>query len=142
MTDRPLIFRRDLRGLVATDDASEAALKSVKLGARVEVKIKSPRNLQMHRLFWKLMQTVYENQDHYESAQKVCDAFKYACGLYETHRTKYGEYVELQSISFAKMDQSAFREFFDKALHFCVTEVIPGLDSAELEREVMELING
>lgn len=142
MTDRPIIFRRDLRGLVPTDDASEAALKSVKLGACVEVKIKSPRNLQMHRLFWKLMQTVYENQDHYRSAEAVCDAFKFGCGLYDTFRTKTGEYHKPRSISFAKMDQAGFRGFFNKALHFCVTEVIPGLDSAELEREVMELING
>ena len=142
MTDRPIIFRRDLRGLVPTDDASEAALKSVKLGACVEVKIKSPRNLQMHRLFWKLMQTVYENQDHYQSADEVCSAFKFAVGHVDSIKTARGVIQVPRSISFAKMDQAAFREFFDKALHFCVTEVIPGLDSAELEREVMELING
>ena len=140
MTDRPIIFRRDLRGLVPTDDASEAALKSVKLGACVEVKIKSPRNLQMHRLFWKMMQIVYENQDHYQSADEVCSAFKFAVGHVDSIKTARGVIQVPRSISFAKMDQAAFRELFDKALHFCVTEVIPGLDSAEFEREVMELI--
>jgi len=140
VTDRPLIFRRDLRGFVATDDASEAALKSVKMGECVEIKLKKSRSLPMHRLFWKLMQTVYENQDHYRSPDDVCTAFKFAVGHVDSLKTARGVIQVPRSISFAKMDQVAFREFFDKALHFCVTEVIPGLDSAELEREVQELI--
>lgn len=143
MTDeRPIIFRRELFGLSATDDASEAALKSVKLGDTVEVKLKRPRNLQMHRLFWKLMQTVYENQDHYQSADEVCTAFKFAVGHVDSIKTKRGIIQVPKSIAFAKMDQIAFRAFFDAAIKFCVEEVIPGMNSADLEREVMELVNG
>jgi hypothetical protein len=129
-----------LFGLASTDDASEAALKSVRLGECVELRMKRPRNLQMHRLFWKLMETVANNQEHYRSAEEVCTAFKFAVNHCDTLRTKRGDVLVPRSISFAKCDQIQFREFFDKAVKFCVEEVIPGLNSEALEREVMELV--
>lgn len=138
--ERPLIFRRELFGLSATDDASEAALKSVRLGECVELKLKRPRNLQQHRLFWKLMQTVYENQEHYKSADEVCVAFKFACGLTDSIKTARGVIQVPKSIAFAKMDQVQFGEFFKKAVDFCVAEVIPGMNSEALEREILELV--
>lgn len=138
--ERPLIFKRELFGLSATDDASEAALKAVKLGECVEVRIKSPRNLQQHRLFWKLMETVCGNQEHYKTPEEVCTAFKFAVGHYDTLRTKRGDVLVPKSISFAKMTQPAFAEFFDRAVKFCVEEVIPGMDSEALQREIMELV--
>lgn len=138
--ERPLVFRRYSQGFQPTDDASEAALKSAKLGECVEIKLKRPRNLQMHRLFWKLMQTVYENQEHYRSADEVCTAFKFAVGHCDTLRTKRGDVQVPKSIAFAKMDQIAFRAFFDAAIKFCVEEVLPGLNSEALEKEVLELV--
>lgn len=141
MTDeRPLVFRKELFGLAATDDASEAALRSIKLGECLEVKLKRPRNLQQHRLFWALMQKVYENQEHYTSPEQVCTAFKFATGHVESIKTARGVIQVPKSISFAKMDQIAFGAFFKKAVDFCVQEVIPGLKSEDLEREVMEMV--
>lgn len=140
VTDRPIIFRRELFGLSATDDASEAALKAVKLGECVELKIKSPRNLQQHRLFWKLMETVCNNQEHYASPEEVCTAFKFAVGHYDTLRTKRGDVLVPKSIAFAKMDQAKFGEFFKRAVEFCCSEVIPNMNSETLEREIMELV--
>lgn len=138
--ERPTIFRRELFGLAATDDASEALLAGIRLGDCVEVRVKRPRNVQMFRLFWKLMQTVYENQEHYKSADEVCTAFKFAVGCVDSIKTARGVIQVPRSIAFAKMDQPAFHDFFKRAVEFCVTEVIPGMNSADLEREVLELI--
>lgn len=138
--ERPLIFRRYSTGFQPTDDASEAALKSVKLGDTVEVKLKRPRNLRQLRLYWKLMETVFNNQEHFKTPEEVSDAFKFSCGLYDTFRTRSGEYHKPKSISFAAMDQVAFGEYFKRAVDFCCSEVIPGMNSADLEREVMELV--
>lgn len=138
--ERPLVFRRELFGLAATDDASEAALKSVKLGECIELRIKRPRNLQQHRLFWALMQKVYENQEHYTSPEQVCTAFKFATGHVESIRTARGVIQVPRSISFAKMDQVEFGQFFKRAVDFCVSEVLPGLKSEDLEREVLEMV--
>lgn len=138
--ERPIVFRRALFGLEATDDASEAALKSVKIGECVELKMKRPRNLQQHRLFWALMSKVHENQEHYKSPEEVCIAFKFAVGHVDSIKTARGVIQVPKSIAFAKMDQIAFGEFFKRALDFCVAEVIPGIGKEELEREVMEMV--
>lgn len=135
-----IVLRRELFGLIPTDEAGETFLRTIKIGECIAVDAKRPRNLQQHRLFWALMQKVYENQEHYKSADEVCTAFKFAVGHVDTLRTKRGDVQVPKSISFAKMDQVAFQDFFARALDFCVSEVIPGLDSAELEREVLEMV--
>lgn len=141
MTDeRPLIYRRELFGLSPTDDASDAALKSVRFGECVELKLRRPRNLQQHRLFWALMQKVYENQDHYKSPEEVCIAFKFATGCTDKIKTRRGIVEVPKSISFAKMDQIAFAEFFKRAIDFCIAEVLPGLKSEALEQEVLDMV--
>lgn len=138
--ERPIVFRRELFGLSPTDDASESTMKALKLGECIEIKFKKPRNLQQHRLFWALMQKVYENQEHYTSPEQVCTAFKFAIGHVETIKTQRGTIQIPKSISFAKMDQLAFHDFFKRAVDFCVQEVIPGLKSEALEREVLEMV--
>ena len=45
------------------------------------------------------------------------------------------------SISFAKMDQTEFESFYERAMDFLIAEVLPGIDSADLEREVQEIID-
>lgn len=133
------IFRKELGCLRPADEQAEHLLHGLKLGECIEVKTRKPRNLQQHRLFWKLMQTVCENQDHYKTPEEVCIAFKFGVGLTDKIKTKRGVVEIPKSISFAKMDQIAFGEFFKRAIDFCVAEVLPGIGSDELEREVLEM---
>ena len=134
-----VMLRKERGGLWAADDASAGVLAGIKAGDVVACEIKRPRNLQMHRLFWALMQKVYENQETYDSPEEVAAAFKVATGHCEYVQTPRGLVGLPKSISFAKMDQSEFREFFNKALNYLTTVVIPGLNRADLEREVMEM---
>ena len=133
------MLRKDRGGLWASDDASAAILAGIKAGEVIACEIRRPRNLQMHRLFWALMQKIYENQTHYESPEEVAAAFKVAAGHCDFVQTPRGLVGVPKSISFAKMDQAEFRAFFDKALDYLTTVVIPGLNRDDLEREVMEM---
>lgn len=128
--------------LKAADEATARVLAGIKMGDTVAVEIKRPRNLRMHRLFWSLMQLVAENQEHYANAEEVAAAFKVATGHCDYVQTPRGLVGIPKSISFAKMDQDAFRAFFDRALDYMVEHVIPGLDRKNLEREVHERIGG
>ena len=140
MSERLLIFRRSLGALQPTDDLSRAALASIQLGECVALQFRRPRNLEQHRLFWALIQKVWENQEHYATPEHVCTAFKFACGLTDKIRTKRGEIEIPRSISFAKMDQVAFGEFFKRAVDFLCAEVVPGMNNADLEREILEMV--
>ncbi len=141
-TAKGAIFQKHLGALRPAEPAAEALLARISHDEMVRVEIKKPRNLAHHRKFWALMNLVAQNQDHYRDANEVCDAFKFAIGHYDEQRFVIaGEtYVHKRprSISFAKMDQIGFADFYDRAIQFLITEVIPGLNREDLERELLE----
>lgn len=134
-----VMLRKSLGGLKAADEVAASVLAGIKENDLVAVEIKRRRNLKMHRLFWALMQKIYENQETYSSPEEVAAAFKVAAGHCDFVQTPRGLVGVPKSISFAKMDQAEFRAFFDKALDYLTTVVIPGLNRDDLEREVMEM---
>jgi hypothetical protein len=133
------IFRKELGCLRPTDGAGEELLRKIKLGAVVTVEVKRPRNLQHHRKFWALMQLLYENQEHYQSADEICTVFKFRIGHTKKIKTRDGIVEEPLSIAFAAMDQDAFDGFYDRALDFAVKEILPGMQEGVLRAEVEEL---
>ncbi len=134
------IMRRALNGLMPTDTIGQDALDSIAVGELVKVKLTRPRNLQHHRLFFAALQKVWENQDHFKSVDHLLFALKIRLGYVEEVVMRDGVHLLPTSISFAKMDQTKFREFFDNATNFLCTEVIPGMDKADLMAEVQEMI--
>jgi hypothetical protein len=134
-----LILRKDLGCLRPTDEAGEEALRKVKLGALVKVEFTGkPRNVMHHRKFFAMLNLIYQNQKHYRSVDHILAAMKFALGYTEKVRTKRGEIEVPLSISFAAMDQDEFDAFYNRAVDFVLAEVVPGLDRADLERELME----
>jgi len=145
-TDIPkgALFQKHLNSLKPAEPMAEEMLGKIKHDDLVRVEIKRPRNARHHRKFWALIGLVAENQEHYRNAEEVCTAFKFAIGHYDEQRfVVAGEtYLHRQpkSISFAKMDQAQFEDFYNRAVEFLIKEVIPGLDRADLERELMEFV--
>jgi hypothetical protein len=135
------LFFRKMGALRPADEAGEAILSKCREDELVAVDVKRGRNLRHFRKFWKLMQIVYENQAFYSTPEQICTVFKIRTGHCDWIVTKEGDYKIPRSISFAKMDQTEFSLFYDKAVDFLCTEVIPGMDSAALKREVEELLN-
>lgn len=81
----------------------------------LHVEVKQPRNAAHHRLYWSLCARIAEARG--VTAENVSDVLKIATGHVTTVRTKsYGEIHIPKSISFAKMDQTAFREFFERCV--------------------------
>ena len=135
------IFTKQFDALRPDDEEARTIMATLKMGEAVSVEVKRPRNILHLRLYWKLMQTVCDNQEHFRDKEELSDAFKIEVGLYEMARgPDRSEYVRPGSISFAKMDQAEFNTFFTKAINFLCTKVIPGMDSDVLRNEVYELL--
>ena len=105
--------------------------------------IKQSRNLSHHRLYWALVLIITEQTDYNKAWTHK--AIKLGTGLYDvnTYRLDTGEMVrspDERSISFAKMDQLEFDEWFQRVLDFVSQHIIPGLNSDELERQVRALV--
>ena len=132
---RALFVKRAFR-LHPADEAAELLMSKLRENELIAADVRRGRSLPHHRKFWKLMQIVADNQTHYADAEEVCTAFKFAVGHTAKLKTARGIVEYPLSISFAKMDQTAFEAFYDKAVHFLCSEVVPGLDSAALTTEV------
>lgn len=130
------IFRKEFGKLVPDDPKAKAAIAKVGHGEHVQADIKRPRNLAHHRLFFALLNLVFENQEYFRSVDDLLDALKIAIGHTKTVVLKSGEHKVPLSISFASMDQAAFNEFFDRAADFLCTEVVPNMDKGALLDEV------
>lgn len=134
-------FIKTLSGLQPEDDAGREALRGLGLGEVVECEIRRPRNIKMHRLFWKLCSTIAEAVGT-TTAENVCDVLKFRTGHVRQIETKKGVVKVPRSISFAQMDQAAFNTFFDRACAVVCEEWLPHMEASELRREIEQMAGG
>ena len=132
-----LILRRTEAGLVPKFDSDLEALKKIKIGEDVKVKISRPRNINFHRKYFALMNLAFENQDLYDDITTFRYIIQMKAGFYTIVKTHKGELMYFpDSISFGSMDESKFEELYSKVL-----DVI--LQFLEIDKETVEneLIN-
>lgn len=132
------LFRKDFGCLRAADVRAEEFLAKVKFGDLVMLEAKRPRNIAHHAKFFAMLQKIFENQSHYKSVDDILDAFKFAVGHTRKIKTARGVIEVPLSISFASLDQDQFNEFYDKAVDFVCSDVIPGLQKEDLAKELLE----
>lgn len=133
-----LWMERTLTGLKASDDASVEVLRRVKLGKVVRVELTTPRNISHHRKFFALLNLVWTSAGDWPSLEDLLIELKVRLGLFrEITLRDTGEVVKIPgSISFAKMDQLKFEEFYERALkELCA--MAGGIDHAALRNEVL-----
>lgn|GEM_PF-296313 len=126
--------------LLPADSHAAAALAALPIAETIAVKVVRERSLPMHRLFFGILQHVAENS-RFETAERLLVALKIRLGRYDLCRLPNGRCVPVpQSISFAAMDQTEFRRFFDDAVKLICEEVLGGMDSAQLIRDVEAML--
>ena len=97
------------------DTESLDEFSKLPVGKPLHVEVKQPRNAAHHRLYWSLCARIATSLGL--TAENVSDVLKVATGhvtLMETRR--YGQIRIPKSISFAAMDQTEFREFFERCV--------------------------
>ena len=125
--------------LSAEDDTAKAALAKIKNGEQVHVSIKKPRNVLFHRKFFALCQVVFENQERYDDFDAFRHELTMRAGWWDTHVHVSGKISYIpKSISFAKMDETSFAEFYNKAIDAALEHFIPGTDKEGLEEAVID----
>lgn len=137
MSERPVILMQR-RGTFLVPEApmDSEALSRYPSGARLRVTVTQPRSIQQHRLYWAMLALVVDNLDQPVTAEALHEWVKLKLGHVSQIKLRSGEIVEVPaSVAFDKMDQAAFRDFFDRAVTLLTEHVIPGLRKADLERE-------
>lgn len=133
------LFTCSFGKLVPEDETAKAFMASTKHGALVRVKVSKPRNQAHHRLFFALLRLVADQTGL--TTTRVLFMLKIKTGHVERIKFKDGTVAfDPKSINFAKMDQVAFREFFDRCVSVIVDEWLPGVKSADVQREVESMV--
>lgn len=71
--------------------------------------------------------------------EQVHQLFKHAVGLSQKVKLRSGQEVTLYgSTAFENLDQAEFIDFFNRVQDFISTELLPGIKSEDLKREVIE----
>ena len=101
-----------------------------------------PTNIRFHNKFFAMLGIVLKNQEHYHSIDELLGVCKLRTGYVTIIQTPQG-FVHLpKSISFATMDETEFSAFYDKAVDWVLSEVIPGLQRQHLDVEVEDQLIG
>jgi len=126
--------------LRASDQQSERALSKMSDGDIVSAVIKRPRHPKHHRKYWAMLGLVHEAtaiSDQFPTTQHLHDAIKGALGYYTTIKLPDGkEFHKLDSTAFENMGQTAFEDYYNRAVDVIVDQLVPHMDREDLVREV------
>lgn len=102
-------------------DSDYELVKKIPLNEPIIFEWSKPRNYLFHKKFFALINLVYQNQEVYNNIEHLRKDLTISAGYYDLRHNFDGvEIVEAKSISFAKMDENEFSEFYSKILDVVV----------------------
>jgi len=106
-------------------------------GELIHGKFTKMRNGAFHRKFMSMVQYVYQNQDKHQCFEDLLVEIKIRTGHYKEHIRESGEIVYApKSISFAKMDEIEFSDFYNKAIKAVINGGLIQGSEADINRAV------
>lgn len=135
------VFVKRAGRLMPADIHAQDWLDGVKEGREVMLTVRKPRNPRHHRLLFALLKLVTDNTDRWPSPDVLLDDLKLATGHCELrfNLLEGRPYMIPKSISFAAMDQDAFREWFDRAIDILAAKILL-VESDVLRQEVLAMV--
>jgi hypothetical protein len=128
--------------LEASDPISAEWLASVREGEQLRCNPSRARNGRHHRLYWTLINMVWEQQDRFPTAKSLHHAIKIATGLYHIAKVNGREVMEVGSTDFTRMKQDEFSQYYDRVVRLICERILPGLSDDEVKRQVLEIMDG
>ena len=136
------IFVKRLGAFRPTDDEGIEAVWKIPDETLVRVTWTRPRNIRFHCKLFAMLKIILTNQEHYQTTAELLNVCKLRIGHVDIVQTPQGEERWPKSISFASMDETEFSVFYDRAVDWVLSEVIPGLQRQHLDGEVEAAVIG
>ena len=137
---RVLLARRGLSLIPVTPNARKQ-IEKIPEGDDILVTIARARSGRQNALYWQFIAKVAEGCG-YDSPQTLHNQVKAALGYFDLMRTLDGNAITvLRSTSFDDMEPEEFNDFFNRAIDLLCRDLLPGMTSDELKREIAEMIS-
>lgn len=136
------VVKDGLGALRPADQEATEALKKFPAGEYLTAEVRRPRNGKFHRLFFALLQVVHQNmpeklEAQYPTIDRLLWEVKLQTGYFDQVVSLGGtSYFIPHSISFAKMDEDTFGQFFQKAIDICRKYFLPGVSEHVLRDHI------
>lgn len=144
-------------GLAPMNERAKAAFAKLKQGQIYRVKVVQVRNARFHRLYWKLIDTVWKNTesiaypdlDDFHDAIKVMAGYRRRLTLPNAIRDQETgeiiipagtEFFIPKSIAFASMTQETFDRFFDRVADLITVYFWPTVTVEWLRAEIAKML--
>lgn len=139
-----ILMTRTLSGLAPDDDAARDVLRKVAVNETVRVDIQHPRSHKNLRRWWALMNLIAQNSDTVKSPEQAHDLVKILAGHCSHIVSKStGEvYMVADSIAFGRLSEDEFLIVWENAKRAVAEHIMPGIDDATIEGEVLNLLGG
>lgn len=135
-----IMLKKLEKTFVPIDPIGAAELDKLDDYAIVKASITVPRNPKQHNFYFALLKLVCENMEEPLTVEALKEYLKIKLNHVEVIEYK-GEVVKLpKSINFASMDQTAFKDYFDRSLNFICAEIIPGLSETKVRNELGQMM--
>lgn len=138
-----ILCRVTAQGLVPMYDSDYDEKKKLHEGETVMCSIRKPRNYEFHKKFFALVRLTFENLPErlvrmlsVRNEEDMLTVFKLDLGLFSTSWHCGRNVVKLDSISFAKMDETEFQKFYDRCIDLVLSSYLRGTDKQSLIEEV------
>ena len=138
-----ILCRVTAQGLVPMYDSDYDEKKKLHEGETVMCSIRKPRNYEFHKKFFALVRMTFENLPErlvrmlsVRNEEDMLTVFKLDLGLFSTSWHCGRNVVKLDSISFAKMDETEFQKFYDRCIDLVLSSYLRGTDKQSLIEEV------
>ena len=123
-------------GFVPFDDESREVVKKWSPNDFIEVEIRRPRNGKFHRLFFAMLGKVKESyHDQKITTDTLLTHIKIELNMWDVIQVGNSYQKQYHHISYAKMDEDTFAEFYSRALDVCL-ELVP-LEREDLAQELI-----
>lgn len=123
-------------GFIPFDDESLEVVKKWSPNDFLEVDIRRPRNGKFHRLFFAMLGKVKESyHDHKITTDTLLIHIKTELNMWDLIKVGNTYQKQYHHISYAKMDEDEFKQFYSRALDVCL-ELVP-LDREDLAIELV-----
>lgn len=140
-----LIMEKREDALLPTDDDGYQAMRRMSEGSLVKVNFSVPRSVRQLRLYHAMIKVVFEHQREprlYATRDDLRAGINLALGhSHEVRNILTGEIRTIpNSVAFGAMDDIAFREYFEAFKHLVLSQILPKVQSRDLDQAVADML--
>lgn len=127
-------------GFFADNEMAAEDISTVAIDTEVMCKFTSPKNLQLQKYLWALVQKVHENTDRFVSKDHAMEQLKLRVRFAKLLTNDDGD-LELVAKSIKRISNEELTRLTDQIIHVVCTELMPGMKPNELRREIEKMVS-